>query len=170
MYKSRLIFEAKQRFLNQQQYSDLKTALTRMNSEVEYTEDKEKMHFASRLIVRMTADNIDAEINDGRYYIGKVTDNKQMAHGQTELRIGNVELKIDNKTAEIVSYNKPLFTRWSKIMKKASKALTIFANSHDIKKYPLGISGFTKKGTFALDKIIKKVQADTVAQKFIIKR
>ena len=93
--QNKVNFEAKQRFLNAQQYSDLKTTLTRMNSEVEYVEDKGGMHFASRLVGRMTSDNINAEIIDGRYYVGKVADNKQMAIVQTELRIGNVKLKID---------------------------------------------------------------------------
>ena len=97
--QNKVNFEAKQRFLNAQQYSDLKTTLTRMNSEVEYAEDKGGMHFASRLIGRMTSDNINAEIIDGRFYVGKVADNKQMAIGQTELRLGNIKLKIDNKTA-----------------------------------------------------------------------
>ena len=168
--QNKVNFEAKQRFLNAQQYSDLKTTLTRMNSEVEYAEDKGGMHFASRLVGRMTSDNINAEIIDGRYYVGKVADNKQMALGQTELRIGNVKLKIDNKTAEIVSYDKPLFTRWGKVMEKISKALAIFANSHDIKKHSFGISGFTNKGACALDEIIQKVKADTVAQRFIFKK
>ena len=163
-------FEAKQRFLNAQQYSDLKTTLTRMNSEVKYVEDKEGMHFASRLVSRMTADNIDAEIIDGRYYVRKVADNEQMALGQTELRIGNVDLKIDNKTAEIVSCDKPLFKSWSKIMKKISETLANFANSNDIKKHPFGISGFTNKGALALDNIIQCVNADTVAQRFIFKK
>ena len=163
-------FEAKQRFLNQQQYENLKTTLKRMNSDVKYVEDEEGMHFASRLVSRMTADNINAEIIDGRYYVKKVADNKQMAHGQTELRIENVDLKIDNKTAEIVSYDKPLFKSWSKIMEKMSEALAIFANSNDIKKHSFGISGFTNKGALALDAIIQRAEADTVAQRFIFKK
>ena len=81
-----------------------------------------------------------------------------------------IYLKIDNKTAEIVSCDKPLFSRWSKVMEKVSKALAIFANSHDIKKYSFGISGFTDKGALALDEIIQKVKADTVAQRFIFKK
>ena len=165
-----LNFEAKKRFLNQQQYRDLKTTLTRMNSEVEYTEDGEKMHFASRLLGRMTAGDIDAQIIDGRYYINKVPDKQQMAHGQTELRIGNIELKIDNKTAEIISYEKPFFTRWSKIMEKTSKALAIFANSNSVTKHSFGVSGFTEKGALALDKIIQRVNAETVAQRFVFKK
>ena len=168
--QNKVNFEAKQRFLNAQQYSDLKTTLTRMNSEVEYTEDKSGMHFASRLIGRMTSNNINAEIIDGRYYVGKVTDNKQMAIGQTELRLGNIKLKIDNKTAEIVSCDKPLFSRWSKVMEKVSKALATFANSHDIKKHSFGISGFTNKGALALDEIIQRVNADTVVQRFVFNK
>ena len=168
--QNKVNFESRQRFLNAQQYNDLKTTLTRMNSEVEYAEDKGGMHFASRLIGRMTSNNINAEIIDGRYFVGKVADSKQMAIGQTELRLGNIKLKIDNKTAEIVSCDKPLFSRWSKVMEKVSKALAIFANSHDIKKYSFGISGFTDKGARALDEIIQKVKADTVAQRFIFKK
>ena len=168
--QNKVNFESRQRFLNAQQYNDLKTTLTRMNSEVEYVEDKGGMHFASRLVGRMTSDNINAEIIDGRYYVGKVADNKQMAIGQTELRIGNVKLKIDNKTAKIVSCDKPLLTRWSKVMEKISKALTTFANSHNIEKYSFGISGFTDKGARALDEIIQKAKADTVAQRFIFKK
>jgi hypothetical protein len=55
-------------------------------------------------------------------------------------------------------------------MEKVSKALAIFANSNDIKKYSFGISGFTNKGALALDEIISRVNADTVAQRFVFKK
>ena len=172
--KPNLNFEAKKRFLDQQQYNDLRVVLEKMNSEVEYTEDESGMHFASRLIGRICTNDLKSEIIDRRYFISKVSRVNQMVHGNTELVLDNIKLEIDNKTAEIVSWEKPFFTSWKTIMKNTSSTLKLFkdnfANSKVVKKYPFGISGFTEKGAKALDAIVQKVQANTVAQKFIFRK
>lgn len=167
-------FEAKRRFLEPQQYNDLRVVLEKMNSEVEYTEDESGMHFASRLVGSISADAQKYKIIDGRFYLAKVPKSQQMVIGSTDLVLDNVSLKIDNKTAEIISWEKPFFTSWTKVMKNTTKALKKFkenyANPEVVNKYPFGINGFTQKGAEVMDKIIRRVRANTAVQRFVFKK
>lgn len=125
-YKANTAFCSKQRFLTSKMYKDLKTILTKMYADTKYK----------------------ATLCDDRILINKVPKEEQM-HRQSRIKLGKIELTIENKSGEIVSNNKPFYESWLKVMKKLGEALTMFKEHYNdenyITKSVLGIKGFTEK-------------------------
>lgn len=149
-------FESKKRFLNQEQMESLKNVLTRMNNETKLHQND--TWFTSTVTKELSYNENKTRLIDGRMFFQKISDNKQMQKN-TMFTIGKTELVVDNKSGEIINWNKPFFTSWKKVMKNISDSLKIFVenfdNSNIVKKKKITLEGFTPKGWEIINKLKK---------------
>ena len=153
-----LNFEAqKRRFISLESHEQLKDILQKMNNEAQYKSNE--YSFESDYITHLNLKNDKVQLIDTRHYLKKQPENKQLIK-ETLFTIGKTELVISNKTGEIIDYYKPLFTRWSNIMKKIDNYLLEFNNNYHkqdvVSKSWFGIKGFTEKGLQKLQGMLVK--------------
>ena len=148
------VFKQKVRFITPQMHDDLRTILTKMNSETKYTTNG--LIFSSEAPTKLIIKN-KASLTDGRTYIGNVSPEKQMK-GSTNITLGKTRLTIDNKTGQITHYKKFLFETWSGIIKNLGEVLSVFKenynNASKVQKHTISIEGLTSKG---LEKLYKYI-------------
>lgn len=120
-------FTSKKRFITSQMHNNVEYLLTRMNGEtkVESNAYRNRADFVKSIKYKN-----DAEFTDGRMIFKKVNPENQMVK-ESFLEFNKTSLVIDNKTGEIIDHTKPLFSRWSKIMKKAAKYLSLLKQNYD---------------------------------------
>lgn len=157
-------FEAqKKRFIDLESHEQLIQILRKMDKETEYEENG--YSFAHTKTTRLELINHDkgetlAELVDARHNLKKLPEGKDI-FGTTSLTIGKVQLAIDNKSGEILAWNKPFLSTWRGIMKKINDVLIMINTSYHlsghVRKHQLSIEGFTKKGAEILEKIKVKV-------------
>ena len=171
--QSNINFKSKKRFLDSQQQSYLKEILRRMNLEVKYAEDNSGMQFVAKLIGDLSLNNANAQLIDNRYYFFKESKADQMSCGRTELIFNKIKLQIDNTTSEIVSWDKPFFTRWKTVMKNLSNTLKNFKENYSnrdvVTKHSYRINGLTEKGALQHFNFFNYAPSDGVVRKFILK-
>ena len=157
--QSNINFEAKRRFIDLEAHEQLTQILRKMDKDTEYKENE--FTFSHAKTTRLELFNHDkneklAELVDARKNLKKLPEGKDM-FGTTSLTIGKIQLAIDNKSGEILAWNKPFFSTWNNIMKKINNVLiTINVTYHDswqVKKHKFGLEGFTKKGAEILSKM-----------------
>lgn len=124
---NRTIPMAGKRFITPQMQNNVQYLLTRMNAE---TKENSNAYRTCALFVKSIKYKDEAKFMDGRMIFKKVSPEEQMDK-ESFLTINKTELVINNKTGEIIDYYKPVFTRWSKIMKKAEKYLNQLKNNYD---------------------------------------
>ena len=155
-------FEAKRRFIDLESKEQLTQILRKMDKETEYVSNEYIFEFSK--IKRLELFNHDknkkiAELVDARQNMKRLPEGKDML-GTTSLTIGETQLAIDNKSGEILAWNKPFFSSWKSVMKKINDTLVtinnLFHNSAVVKKYKFGMSGFTQKGFETLQKLKTK--------------
>lgn len=154
-------FEAKQRFLNKNQMADVKTLLTKMNSEaVCYKSDD---IFFSSTIAKKLCIGKDVEFIDDRGLRKPVSEDKQMVK-QTLFTIGKTELVIDNESGEILDYNKPFFKTWKSIMNQISHYLKMLKENYEnpdvVKVVDISINGMTEYGYSLYKKALAEVEKE----------
>lgn len=157
-------FEAKKRrFIDLESQEQLTQILRKMDNETEYKENE--YSFAHTKTTRLELINHDkgekiAELVDARQNLKKLPEGKDM-FGTTSLTIGKVQLAIDNKSGEILAWNKPFLSTWRGIMKKINYVLIMINASYHqaghVRKHQFGLEGLTKKGAEALEKIKVKI-------------
>ena len=157
--QSNIDFCAKRRFLNEKQMADVKTLLTKMNSNTVYYKSDDI--FFSSIFAKKLCIGKDVEFIDGRNLYKPLSEDKQMTK-QTLFTIGKTELVIDNKTGEIIDYSKPFFKTWNSIMKQISKYLSMFKENYENPKIveieTLSINGMTDYGYALYKKALKEVE------------
>lgn len=139
-------FEGRKRVLTPQMHDNLKSILTKMNSEAKY--EATEFTFRSNFLIGLNIKD-KAELIDDRLFIKASRSEDQMVK-QSIIKLGKIEFVIDNKSGEIVSNNKPFYKTWSSLMKKLGDTLSMFNlrynDSNVVKKSEIGIEGFTHKG------------------------
>lgn len=160
--KPNLNFEArKKRYIDLESKKQLTQILRKMDSETVYQSDGAT--FESTRTSRLELFSHDknkktAELVDTRRNLDKIPEGYDMIK-ETLLTIGKTELVIDNKSGEIIDWNKPFFSSWKGIMKKISDTLiTINATYHQpeyVKKHYFAIEGLTKKGYNKLQSLLR---------------
>ena len=154
-------FEAKHRFLNKNQMADIKTLLTKMNEESVYSQT-DNIFFASNITKKLCIGK-DIEFIDDRMLTKPIPKDKQM-FAQTLFTIGKTELVIDNKTGEILDYNKPFFKTWKNIMNQISHYLKMFNENYEnpeiVKPVKFSINGMTEYGLSLYRKALKEVEQE----------
>ena len=157
--QSNINFEAKRRFIDLESQEQLTQILRKMDKETEYKENE--YTFAHSKTTRLELINHDkneklAELVDARHNLKRLPEGKDM-FGTTSLTIGKVQLAIDNKSGEILAWNKPFLSTWRGITKKINDVLMMINVSYHqpghVIKHQFGIEGFTKKGADLLSKI-----------------
>ena len=157
--QSNINFEAKRRFIDLESQEQLTQILRKMDKETEYKENE--YTFAHSKTTRLELINHDknekiAELVDARHNLKRLPEGKDM-FGTTSLTIGKVQLAIDNKSGEILAWNKPFLSTWRGIMKKINDVLMMINVSYHqpwhVRKHQFGIDGYTKKGADLLSKI-----------------
>ena len=158
-----LNFEAKKRrFIDLESKEQLTQILRKMDKETEYISNE--YTFEHSKTTRLELFNHDknkklAELVDARQNMKRLPEGKDMI-GTTSLTIGETQLAIDNKTGEILAWNKPFLSSWKSVMKKINDTLltinNVFHNSALVKKHKFGISGFTNKGAELIKRITVK--------------
>lgn len=159
--KSNHSFEAKKHFLNQNQMADVKTLLTKMNKESVYS-NTDNLFFASTITKKLCVGK-DVEFIDDRFLKRPVSEDKQMV-AQTLFTIGKTELVIDNKSGEIVDYNKPFFKTWKNIMNQISHYLNLLKENYDnpevVKPIKFTTKGMTEYGFSLYQKALNEVEQE----------
>ncbi len=149
-------FESKKRFLNQEQMESLENVLTRMNNETKLHQND--TWFTSTVTKELSYNENKIRLIDDRMLFKKIADNKQMQK-ETLFTLGKTQLVINNKSGEIIDWNKSFFISWKKIMKNISDSLKIFVenfdNSNIVKKKKMTFEGFTPKGWEIINKLKK---------------
>ena len=151
----------KKRFIDIESREQLTQILRKMDKETEYLSNE--YTFEHSKITRLELFNHNkkkiAEMVDARQNMKKLPEGKDMI-GTTSLTIGETQLAIDNKSGEILAWNKPFLKSWKSIMNKINDTLitfnNVFHNSALVKKHKFGISGFTEKGAELIRKITVK--------------
>ena len=141
--------------------TDVKTLLTRMNSEAKYY-TIDNLFFSSTVTKKLCIGK-DIEFIDDRGLRRPVSKNNQMVK-QTLFTIGKTELVIDNKTGEILDYNKPFFKSWKNIMKQISHYLKIFKENYEnpdiVEVVDLSVNGMTSHGFSLYKKALAEVEKE----------
>lgn len=154
-------FEAKRRFLNKNQMADVKTLLTKMNSEASYSQT-DNIFFSSTIAKKLCIGK-DVEFIDDRGFKKTVDKDKQMVK-QTLFTIGKTELVIDNETGEILDYSKPFFKTWKSIMNQISHYLKMFKENYEnpdvVKVVDFSINGMTEYGFSLYKKALAEVEKE----------
>lgn len=137
--KPNLSFEAKQRFLNVAQRENVQTLVEKMSKTLQFKSDG--MFFEITTTNRL-------KINDKAEFVGaNLAKNKDRCFDKIHFTVEKTQLLIDTVSGEIEEYNKPLFTRWTKVMEKVDKYLVIFMenfnNSNIVKQEKFKVSGMT---------------------------
>ena len=157
MKASEAIHQMKIRTISEKSLSNIKTILTKMNSQTRYADDG--YSFTAEVLNKISiADK--AEFIDGRAFINKIPDNIQM---QKESRFisGKTKLIIDNKSGKIINFNKPFFKSWKKILKDFDKYINMFVQNFDnknvVRQHKHFIFGFTQKGAQKINELQRKM-------------
>lgn len=141
-------FSAKQRFLNKQQLSDMRTILQKMNKET-VTETKE-FTFSSNILAKVKSGK--SSLYDNRLLLGPT----EKMEGTTILEIGKTSMEIDIKTGEVLKNDKPFYKSWKNVMKNVSDFFTTvkenFSNNEQVQKVFIGVKGLTQKGAEVIDR------------------
>ncbi len=141
-------------YLNPNQMKGIKNLLTRMNAET--VTNRTETWFSSTITKELSYKKNKIRFIDGRMIFDKVADNEQMQR-ETLFTLGKTELVINNKTGEIIDWEKPLLTGWNRIMKKIDNSLKTLNEQYDnsavVKKKKISFEGFTKKGIEILEKL-----------------
>lgn len=146
-----LTFKQRQRFIDGKTYEHLKSVLTKMNNETNYSSNGYTFEttITKRLVSTKNKLGKTLELTDDRLFLHKKTPLQQLTSNSL-LTIGKTELVINNKTGEIIDFYKPFFTTWKNIMKKVSECISIFDSNFNnpdiVKKKKINITGFTQKG------------------------
>ncbi|MBR3889037.1 hypothetical protein IKJ53_00840 [bacterium] len=141
-------FSAKQRFLNKQQLSDMRTILQKMNKET-VTERKEYT-FSSNILAKVKSGK--SSLYDGRLLLGPT----KKLEGTATLELGKTSMDVDIKTGEILKSDKPFYKTWKNVMKNVSEFFKTvnenFSNNEQVQKMFIGVKGFTQKGAEIIDR------------------
>ena len=92
-------------YLNPNQMKGIKNLLTRMNAET--VTNRTETWFSSTITKELSYKKNKIRFIDGRMIFDKVADNEQMQR-ETLFTLGKTELVINNKTGEIIDWEKPL--------------------------------------------------------------
>ena len=75
------------------------------------------------------------------------------------LKMGKIQVTINNRTGEIKSWEKPFCSTWGGILEKIRSALieinAMYHHPDYVKKHRFSIEGFTKNGYETLQKLLK---------------
>ena len=149
-----LSFEGKQRFLSKTGHENLKEILKNINAET--TMKKNDFCWSSEFIKSVALKDEKLKLIDKRMFLDKVPQEDQLIK-ESLVDVGKTQLVIDNKSGEIVDYNKKFYTPWSRVLTALENGLeTIkenFNNPKVVHKNWLGIAGFTSKGVQKLNEV-----------------
>ena len=144
--------EKKRGYIDLESKEQLTQILRKMDKETEYKENE--FTFSHSKTTHLELFDHDkgkklAELVDARKNLKKLSEGKDM-FGTTSLTIGKIQLTIDNRSGQILAWNKPFFSCWKGIMKKINDVLVTinatYHNSWSVKKHKFGVQGFTEKG------------------------
>lgn len=98
----------------------------------------------------------DFTLIDGRTLLKQVPENEQLQK-ETLIEIGRTQLVINNSNGEIIEYNKPVLTLWSRLLGKVSYYIKLvsenFENTALVKRTRLNSNGLTEKGRIEKEKL-----------------
>lgn len=152
-----VVFNGTQRYITPRMYSDLKSILTKMNSEAKYVDNGNSFDTSTitKLILKNKPDTI---LTDRRFYTSPRPDEQQMEY-VTQIDMGRTKLVIANSSGEIISYKKPFFKSWTKIMNQLNMVLRGFDSFYSVdkivEKVKFSIHGLTEKGIELLNNAAK---------------
>ena len=115
------------KFITPEMHGKIEYLLTKMNSETK--EHSNNYRHCSVFIKSLKYQN-KAEFTDGRMIFNKTAPDKQMVK-ESFLNFDHSYLVINNKTGEIIEYDKPLLSSWKQLFKKAEMYLNSFIKNYD---------------------------------------
>lgn len=115
------------KFITPEMHSNIKYLLTRMNAE---TKENSNIYRHCSSFVKSLKYQNKAEFTDGRMIFNKTAPDKQMVK-ESFLNFDHSYLVINNKTGEIIEYDKPLLSSWKQLFKKAEMYLNSFIKNYD---------------------------------------
>lgn len=151
--QSNLNFEARQRFLNVTQKENVQALAEKMSKTFQFKSDG--MFFQVAVTNRL-------KFNNKAEFVGaNLARNKERCFDKVHFTVEKTQLVIDTESGEIEKYNKPFFTRWTKIMEKVDKYLIMFMenfnNSKIVKQEKFKFSGMTPEAFESFQKEVDKL-------------
>ena len=117
--------------------------------------------FPTSQLVRLKLNDKSPTFYERWFLLKKVEDNEQM-QGKTLISTRNAQVEIDNKSGEVKGLDKPLFSTWTKVIKKVEQAIQRFAenfeNSKYVKRGYISLIGWTKDGETKINKVIEHME------------
>ena len=152
-------FQGKTRYLSDNAYNNMKSVLTKMNHSTGYINGDNV--FSTSHLTRLRLYDDSATFCDSRFLLKKVEDNEQM-QGKTLISTRNAQVEIDNRSGEVKGLDKPLFSTWTKVIKKVEQSIQRFAenfeNSKYVKRGYISLIGWTKDGETKINKVIEHME------------
>ena len=155
--QSNLNFEAKQRFLNVTQKENVQALVEKMSKTFQFN--------SNGMFFKVTATNRLKFNNKAEFVGANLAKNKERCYDKIHFTVEKTQLVIDTESGEIEKYNKPFFTRWTKIMEKVDKYLIMFMenfnNSKIVKQEKFECSGMTPEAFEIYKREIDKLFAES---------
>lgn len=149
---SNTILFGSKKYLDKQTYGYLKELLPRINKQAVYVSND--TNYKSSFLKELHVD--DFTLIDGRTLLKQVPENEQLQK-ETLIEIGRTQLVINNSNGEIIEYNKPVLTLWSRLLGKVSYYIKLvsenFENTALVKRTRLNSNGLTEKGRIEKEKL-----------------